>query len=213
MLAINTFPDEIIIQILAQPAIDLRTLGAIMTVSSKLRRLVLHVLMVYRLPTLLLALTVEQEGKSRITTNYRFSYFCPTSLTILLTADKPKTRRYYTSKACPVVRSMAIKDASDSSSDSLCAIPSIYYPQSLKKLSAQKEGHHVLQASSWKLAYNITNIQKPEYYLTPVSVAVEFGHLITVESVNRPVDHPSRNYSLFVKLNKVKRCATDLFSM
>lgn len=184
-----------------------------MTVSSKLRRLVLHVLMVYRLPTLLLALTVEQEGKSRITTNYRFSYFCPTSLTILLTADKPKTRRYYTSKACPVVRSMAIKDASDSSSDSLCAIPSIYYPQSLKKLSAQKEGHHVLQASSWKLAYNITNIQKPEYYLTPVSVAVEFGHLITVESANRSVDHPSRNYSLFVKLNKVKRCATDLFSM
>ncbi|KAL9556794.1 hypothetical protein MBANPS3_001692 [Mucor bainieri] len=183
MLTIDTFPDEIIIQILSQPALDLRTLGTLMTVSDKLHRLVIHVLAVYRLPGLQLALTVEQEGKSRITTNYTLARFDSTSLTICMVAHDPKPRRYYTSKACPVVRSMALLDMD--STPTTTTMPRMYYPQGAKKLVAQKEGHHILQASSWKLAYQITDIQKPEYYLTPVSIAMDFGHLITLESVNR----------------------------
>ncbi|CAO3655696.1 unnamed protein product [Mucor fragilis] len=203
MLTIDTSPDEIIIRILSQPTMDLHTLGIVMSVSARLRRLVIHVLAMYRLPDIQLAFTVEQEGKSRATTHYTFSRFHPTSLTVFLTAHQPKARRYYTSKACPVVRSMAL--------DTSTAMPDMYYPQGAKTLSARKQGLHILQAPCWKLAYHITNIQKPEYYLTPVSIAVDFGHLITLESVNRHVDHHHHHPS-FVKLNKMKRWASSLFS-
>ncbi|KAK4513746.1 POLIIIAc domain-containing protein [Mucor velutinosus] len=210
MLTIDTFPDEIIIQILLQPTMDLRTLIILMTVSSKLRRLAIHALTVYRLPRLQLLLTVEQEGKSRITTSYKFSLFHTTSLTVLLTAHHPKPRRYYTSKACPAVRSMALNTINTATSSA----PGTYYPQGARKLSAQKEGFHILQASSWQLAYQITNIQKPEYYLTPVSIAIKFSHLVTLESVNRPVDHHHHHHriSSFIKLNKMKKWAAGRFS-
>ncbi|KAF1802108.1 hypothetical protein FB192DRAFT_1248067, partial [Mucor lusitanicus] len=101
-------PDEIIIQVLSQRTMDLRTLATVMAVSARLRRLVIHVLAMYRLPDLQLALTVEQEGKSRITTSYEFGRFNSTSLTVVMVAHQPKARRYYTSKASPVVRSMAL---------------------------------------------------------------------------------------------------------
>ncbi|GAN10362.1 hypothetical protein MAM1_0346d09901 [Mucor ambiguus] len=212
MLNTDALPDEIITQILSQPTMDLRTLETLMAVSAKLHRLVIHVLGMYRLPSLQLALTVEQEGKSRITASYKFSYFDSASLTVFMTADDPKARRYYRSKACPVVRSMALYTANTPTAPT----PGMYYPQGTKKLSVQKKGLHILQASSWKLAYQITNIQKPEYYLTPVSITMDFGHLITLESVNRPVDrrhHQHYHSSFDIKLNKMKRWATSLFSM
>ncbi|KAL0143387.1 hypothetical protein V8B55DRAFT_1560760 [Mucor lusitanicus] len=209
MLTIDTFPDEIIIQVLSQRTMDLRTLATVMAVSARLRRLVIHVLAMYRLPDLQLALTVEQEGKSRITTSYEFGRFNSTSLTVVMVAHQPKARRYYTSKASPVVRSMALLPTTNDTPTT--AMPNLYYPSSAKKLSAKKEGIHILQASAWKLAYRITSIQKPEYYLTPVSIAIDFAHLITLESVHCPAKYRSSNSSM-IKLNKAKRWAAGLFS-
>lgn len=224
---LDAFPDEIIIQILSQSKIDLKTLGILMFVSTKIRRLSIHVLMLYRLPAVKLALTIEQEGKSRMTTRFEFCHFCPRSLNTLFTADLSNARRYYTNKACPVVRSMSIEDDfqsefltlvgnNDTTKTHPCyatspddSYPHMYYPNSAKKLSAQKGGFYILQLLPWKLAYRITNVQKPEYYLKPINITVGFQHLIRLEYLNNHTDQ--HMYKIF-KMNRIKKWAIRLFS-
>ncbi|CAO3630744.1 unnamed protein product [Mucor fragilis] len=247
-------PDEIITLILSQSSIGINSLRTCMLVSSKLRRISLYILEYHRLPATQLFLTIDQEGKSKITTRFEFSHFCPVSLTTLYTSYQPIARRYYTDKAYPVVRSMAIGDvncdiqsssasiasstsdtlvgscSSSSSSLSVAKQPSytstptdlasVYYHGNAKKLSAQKEGFHILQVSphlanqgsSWKLAYRITDKRKPEYYLTPINISVGFKHLMKLDSLNQDMDVNMARRKLPLKnINKVKHWVNRLF--
>ncbi|KAF1798263.1 hypothetical protein FB192DRAFT_1263129, partial [Mucor lusitanicus] len=108
--SLEAVPDEIVTLILSQPSIGIKALRTCMSVSSKLRRISLYILEYHRLPATQLSLTIDQEGKSKMTTRFEFSHFCPVSLTTLYTSYQPMARRYYTDKAYPVVRSMSIED-------------------------------------------------------------------------------------------------------
>ncbi|GAN05398.1 hypothetical protein MAM1_0090c04869 [Mucor ambiguus] len=231
----------------------IKSLRTCMLVSSKLRRISLYVLEYYRLPATQLSLMTDQEGKSKITTRFEFSHFCPVSLTTLYTSHQPIARRYYTNKAYPVVRSMAIENAScdiQSSSASIASsisstlvgsyssssstpvakqprytdtrsdLASVYYHGSAKKLSAQKEGFHILQVSphlanqgsSWKLAYRITDKRKPEYYMTPINISIGFKHLMRLDARNQDMDVNVVTKSLPSKsMNKMKHWVSRLF--
>ncbi|CEP12184.1 hypothetical protein [Parasitella parasitica] len=170
---LDILPDEIIILILSECVIDLKTLTSLMSVSSRLRCLSIHVLAHYRLPATSLLITIDQEGKSKVTTQFEFSHFCPESFNTLYTSNHPTARRYYIEKAYPVVRSMSIKGTclvqplSASSSTTfvgsdrplLAKQPScttklsdpalVYHYGNPKKLSAQEEGFHILQVSPY----------------------------------------------------------------
>lgn len=243
---LDIFPDEIIILILTQHVIDLRSLKVLMSVSSRMRRLCIHVLKCNRLPAMQISLTVDQEGKSKVTSRFEFSHFCPLSLNTLFTSNKPTARRYYTDKAYPVIRSMAIEDAchirpssesivsssvtlvgSDSSSvakqpsyttEPFGSIP-VYHLGNAKKLSAQKEGFHILQVSprstnhesSWKLAYRITDKQKPEYSLTPINITIGFEHLLKLDALNADTSNNIEKIHYTKTINKIKNWVNRLF--
>lgn len=223
---LDTFPNEIIILILTKCAIiDLKTLKILMSVSSRMRRISIHVLTCIRLPAIQLSLVIDQEGKSRATSKFEFTHFCPLFQNVLFTSQQPITRRYYTHKAYPVVRSMAIGDnrpdikfssisSSLSSSVTLASSHSsstidrqstntatstasynstdVYYLGSPKKLSAQKEGFHILQVPScssnrgpsWKLAYRITDKYRSEYLLTPITITIGYKYLLKLDALN-----------------------------
>ncbi|KAK4510894.1 uncharacterized protein ATC70_004198 [Mucor velutinosus] len=252
---LEALPEEIITLILSQSSIDIKALRTCMSVSSKLRRISLYILEYYRLPATQLSLTIDQEGKSKMTTRFGFSHFCPVSLTTLYTSYQPMARRYYTDKAYPVVRSMAIdyascdiqsssvsiasstsgtlvgscSSSSSSSSISVAKQPcytntpsdlaSVYYHGNAKKLSAQKEGLHILQVSphlanqrlSWKLAYRITDKRKPEYYMSLISISIGFKHLMKLDALNQGVDVNATTRKLPLKsMNKMKNWVNRL---
>lgn len=248
---LNTFPDEIIALILSQSSMDIKSLRTCLSVSSKLRRISLYILEYHRLPATQLFLTIDQEGKSKMTTRFEFSHFCPVSLNTLYTSNQPIARRYYTDKAYPVVRSMAIEDASfdiQSSSASIASstsgtlvgscsssslsvakqpgytstpsdLASVYYHGNAKKLSAQKEGFHILQVSphltnhgpSWKLAYRITDKRKPEYYMTPINISIGFKHLVKLDALNHNANVIVTSEPPLKSMNKVKHWVNRLF--
>ncbi|KAG2205913.1 hypothetical protein INT46_002533 [Mucor plumbeus] len=243
---LDIFPDEIIILILTQQILDLRSLKVLMSVSSRMRQLCNHVLKYNRLPAMQLSLTVDQEGKSKVTSKFEFSHFCPLSLNTLFTSNQPTARRYYTDKAYPVIRSMAIEDTChvQSSSESVASssatlvgsdsssvakqpsytttpfnsIP-VYHLGNAKKLSAQKEGFHILQVSprstnhesSWKLAYRITDKHKPEYFLTPINITIGFEHLLKLDALNTDTNNNIERMHYAKTVNKMKNWVNRLF--
>ncbi|KAI8080153.1 uncharacterized protein B0P05DRAFT_571296 [Gilbertella persicaria] len=110
-LAFDRLPDELMILILSQPVIALETLRNMQSISKRINQLVLHVLNYYRLPAIQIGISIDQEGKNRITTQFVFSQFCPITRTIRFILTQPqKARRYYTNKAIPVIRFLNTKD-------------------------------------------------------------------------------------------------------
>jgi hypothetical protein len=239
-IAFDRIPDEILVHILAQPIIDLPTLGIVMNLSERFRQLVMRVLCYYRLPAIEMALSIDQEGKSRITNRFEFSHFCNMTCNAVFVNAQPIPKRYYTNKACPVVRLIAKEDyymrasqlqsemppAPTSSSfmpvqqeddckekalrtsqkrshsyDSIIQKPAAMSTDSNSKvqnykLQAQKEGLHILQvtplqsrifqlpnmgASSWRMAYQVSNKERHEYYLTPTNFCIRLEQLFQFE--------------------------------
>jgi hypothetical protein len=109
-LAFDRIPDEILVHILAQPILNLSTLSAVMHVSQRLYQLVMRVLVHYRLPAIEMALSIDQEGKSKVTNRFEFSHFCNMTLHAVFVNVQPIPKRYYTNKAYPVVRLMSMED-------------------------------------------------------------------------------------------------------
>ncbi|KAL9552686.1 hypothetical protein MBANPS3_003644 [Mucor bainieri] len=229
---LEAVPDEIIALILLQPSIDIRSIRTCMAVSSKLRQISLYILEYHRLPATQLSLTIDQEGKSKMTTRFEFSHFCPMSLATLYTSYQPLARRYYTDKAYPVVRSMAIEDtsyetqsssASIASSTSGTLVGSSSSSSSASSVAKQPSYtntpsdsasvyYHANQGSSWKLAYRITDKRKPEYYLTPISISVGFKHLMKLDALNQGIDvNETTEKSSLKSINKMKQWVNQLW--
>ncbi|KAL0136082.1 hypothetical protein V8B55DRAFT_1568459 [Mucor lusitanicus] len=229
--SLEAVPDEIVTLILSQPSIGIKALRTCMSVSSKLRRISLYILEYHRLPATQLSLTIDQEGKSKMTTRFEFSHFCPVSLTTLYTSYQPMARRYYTDKAYPVVRSMSIEDTScdvQSSSASIASSTSgtlVGSCSSSSSTSVAKQPsytntpsdlasvyYHANQGSSWKLAYRITDKRKPEYYMTPINISIGFKHLMKLDALNQGVDANVATRKLPLKsMNKMKHWVNQLF--
>ncbi|KAI9349345.1 hypothetical protein BD770DRAFT_394895 [Pilaira anomala] len=106
----DQLPNEIIIHILSQPVIDLSTLGNILELSPRMKHLALHVLNQYRLPSLQVSLQIDQEGKNRVTSRFQLDRFDSATLNVSMSCTNKRSRRYYNSRASPLIRTITIKD-------------------------------------------------------------------------------------------------------
>lgn len=106
----DQLPNEIIIHILSQPVIDLPTLGNILELSPRMKNLALHVLNQYRLPSLQIALQIDQEGKNRVTSRFQLDRFDSETLNVSMSCTNKRSRRYYSNRASPLIRTISIKD-------------------------------------------------------------------------------------------------------
>ncbi|KAI8979354.1 hypothetical protein BDF20DRAFT_869095 [Mycotypha africana] len=104
----DRLPDELIIQILCQPVIDFPTLRRMRCLSERMYRLCDHALQHALLPSTVLSVTIEQEGKSRISPLFNFMQFCQVTGHALFMSCQTLPRRYYADRANPVVRSLTI---------------------------------------------------------------------------------------------------------
>ncbi|KAI7893558.1 uncharacterized protein EV154DRAFT_393748, partial [Mucor mucedo] len=103
-------PDEIVIQILSQSIIDLETLGRVVGVSSRMYQLGVHVLNHYRLPSIQISLMIDQEGRNKMVSQFEVTRLDPINLSVYLTCTDKRPRRYYASKASPVIRTLSMTD-------------------------------------------------------------------------------------------------------
>lgn len=123
-LIFNSIPDEILVHILAQPMIDLLTLGSVMNISERFFQLAMRVLSHYRLPAIEMALSIDQEGKSRVTNRFEYSHFCNMTLNAVFVNPQPTPKRYYTNKAYPSVRLISMEDYYTCQEDDPVQLPS-----------------------------------------------------------------------------------------
>jgi hypothetical protein len=108
--ALDILPDEILIHIISQSLLDLNDLGHVLEVSQRMCQLGLHVFIQYRLPSLKFAVSIDQEGRNRITSKFQFNQLDEVSLSISLICLGKTPRRYYSNKASPIIRSILITD-------------------------------------------------------------------------------------------------------
>lgn len=108
--AFDRLPDEILIHILSQSIIDLYTLTQVLDVSQRMCQLSLFVLTQYRLPALKMAISLDQEGRNRITSKFCFDQLDCANLSIAMKCIAKTPRRYYSNKASPIIRSITAKD-------------------------------------------------------------------------------------------------------
>lgn len=148
-LELTHLPDEIIIRIISQPVLELNTLGKLMHVSRRIRLLALYVFGQYRLPSVQISLTIDQEGKNRIVSTFGVDNIDPTNLSITFNNTGKRPRRYYSNRASPIIRNMIMTDNySSNKNSSNVKSSSLYdfssddsssYNSNEKEYAAQKE--------------------------------------------------------------------------
>ncbi|GAA5815599.1 hypothetical protein MFLAVUS_009111 [Mucor flavus] len=111
---LEKLPDEILIHIFSQSALDFDTLGSVMELSPRMKYLGIHVLRHYRLGCLQMSLQIDQEGKNRISSKFQVERFDPATFSVSMTCINKTPRRYYSNRASPLIRSMNIADSYNS---------------------------------------------------------------------------------------------------
>lgn len=191
----DRLPDEMIIQILLQPILDLETLGKVIGVSSRMYHLGVHVLNQYRLPSIQLSLMIDQEGRNKMTSQFRVERLDPVRLSVYFTCINKKSRRYYSSKASPFIRTMAITDHYNASSliDDLFTDDASVKSKDIsivgdtnkiinRKIQIKQEGLHILEPKRrWKYSYQISQKNHYEYHLLPIGLVIPLYQLISLD--------------------------------
>lgn len=108
--AFNNLPNEVIILILSQPILSIRTLYDMMKISKRIFDLCLHVLVHYRFPLYIIEASIDQEGHNRSVTSFSFLGVEAETMCIQFETKYPYPRRYYTNKEVPMIRRMMIRD-------------------------------------------------------------------------------------------------------
>lgn len=111
-IAIERLPDELLLDILLQPVIDLKTLCAMTRTTPRLRFLVMGILRTYKLPHISLATATEQEGRCKVTVQYVFDSLDERTLCVrfLPLKSTPKRYRHDTTAAVPILRHILLSD-------------------------------------------------------------------------------------------------------
>ncbi|ORY91946.1 hypothetical protein BCR43DRAFT_497534 [Syncephalastrum racemosum] len=111
-IAIERLPDELLLHILLQPVIDLKTLCAMTRTTPRLRFLVMGILRTYKLPHISFATATEQEGRCKATVQYVFDSLDERTLCARFVPLKsaPKRYRHDTTAAVPILRHMLLSD-------------------------------------------------------------------------------------------------------
>lgn len=188
----DRLPDEMIIQILVQPILDLDTIGQVIGVSSRMYQLGVYVLNQYRLPSIQLSLMIDQEGKNKMTSQFKVEHLDPIHLSVYFTCTDKRPRRYYSSKASPFIRTMSIIDHYNASTiDSFLDDVSIKSKDFSvrdtnkiinRKIQIKQEGLHILQPKRrWKYSYEISQKTHYEYHLLPIGLAIPLYQFISLD--------------------------------
>ncbi|KAI8365437.1 hypothetical protein EDC96DRAFT_429471, partial [Choanephora cucurbitarum] len=108
---LDRLPDEILIEILSQPILSLNTLQVIQSVSNRMHSLCNYVLRHKRLPAIYLDVSMDQEGKSRVTSVFQLHQLSSDNANLHFKPLRPHvSKRYYTDKAAPVIRLVRMTD-------------------------------------------------------------------------------------------------------
>lgn len=147
-LELTNLPDEIIIHIISQPVLELNTLGRLVHVSKRIRHLALHVFSQYRLPSLQISLTIDQEGKNRIVSTFQVDNVDPTNLSVTFNNTGKRPRRYYSNRALPIIRNMIMTDNYSSNKISDAMNDSSLYDFSSDDSSSYNSKEYAVQKES-----------------------------------------------------------------
>ena len=109
-LTLDKIPDEIIIAILSQSILNLNAFGQLIRVSKRIQNLALYVLQQYRLPAIRIKLSIDQEGKNRIISQFHIGKINESNLCITFGSKGKRPRRYYSNRALPMIRSISMTD-------------------------------------------------------------------------------------------------------
>jgi hypothetical protein len=104
----NTIPDEILLNILSQPVLDLKSLASITAVSKRFHSLGLHVIIFNYLRTMQLSTLIDQEGHGQFTTTYDYDAFDEKMMGVTFKSILPISKRYYSSNEAPTLRCASI---------------------------------------------------------------------------------------------------------
>lgn len=190
----DRLPDEMLIQILVQPILDLETIGQVIGVSLRMYQLGVYVLNQYRLPSLQLSLMIDQEGRNKMTSQFKVARLDPNSLSVYFACLDTKPRRYYTSKASPFIRTMSITDHYNASSclhfmDTVSIKSKEDFPVgdtnkiiNRKIQQIKQEGLHIFEPKRrWKYSYQISQKTLHEYHLLQVGLTIPLYRLISLD--------------------------------
>ncbi|KAI7869475.1 hypothetical protein BDF14DRAFT_1781653 [Spinellus fusiger] len=117
-LAFYRLSNELILYILQQPTIDLKTLYTMSRLSKRFHSLAICALKVYRLPHIRLMVGTDQEGRGKATTCFRFQSLDSTHLTATFVATTLDPKRYCRnkSKEPPILRHISMTDSDQDTS-------------------------------------------------------------------------------------------------
>ncbi|KAI8972938.1 hypothetical protein BDB01DRAFT_808647 [Pilobolus umbonatus] len=101
---LDRLPDEIILNIITLFVDDFRTLYALMNVSARMAYLTANMLKHNMFRRLSITITVDQEGRSRASTQFLFNSYDEITNSIVFNALNPAKRRYYSYKESPTIR-------------------------------------------------------------------------------------------------------------
>ncbi|CAO3703259.1 unnamed protein product [Rhizopus stolonifer] len=111
----NSLPDEIIILIISELISDPDTIHNIMMISKRMSDLSLHVLANHMLPVYSIETVIDQEGRNRTFTQFKFEGVNTETHSVSFIAISPSIRRYYTNKEAPTIRQAMLKDHNSTS--------------------------------------------------------------------------------------------------
>ncbi|KAI8878535.1 hypothetical protein K501DRAFT_195622 [Backusella circina FSU 941] len=191
----DLLPDEILLNILLQPVLDLKSLATITAVSKRFYHLGLHVIICNYLKTIQLSTLIDQEGHGQFTTSYTFDAFDEKMMSATFKSIYPKSKRYYSSKESPTLRYASIDYQLDSDTK-LTGLETLKYNNITRIFPFSNHPIHknmsvAERRFSWEFSYQITKLKnnngsdtKNEYYLTPLQLTLHINHLIKLESNN-----------------------------
>lgn len=190
----DRLPDEMIIQILSQAILDLETLGRVIEVSSRMYQLGVHVLNHYRLPSIQISLMIDQEGRNKMTSQFKATRLDP-NLSVFFSCLEKRPRRYYASKASPVIRTLSMMDHYTNHHASIYSCLDAESIQSKdnivgdtskimnRKLQIKQEGVYWFEPKKqWFYSYEISQKSSHDYHLLQLSLSIPLYRLITLEN-------------------------------
>ncbi|KAI8386978.1 hypothetical protein BD560DRAFT_420173 [Blakeslea trispora] len=205
-LALDCLPDEILVLILSQSILPISTLQAMQSISDRLHVLCNYVLTYKRFPAIHLDVSIDQEGKSRVTTVFRFKQFCSDKANIQFVSSQPhKPRRYYTGKAAPVIRMVRMTDTYMQAQSTLVdhldektqtedmSLKKKNYGSKSMKLRTLRDGIYKIEKSKhllfnksicFNLTYKISCRQQSEYHASLLGISLSSDYLLKQISVN-----------------------------
>lgn len=113
--SIERLPDDVLIYLLLCPDLDFATLSNFAYTSQRMRALVYRVLQYYLLPNIQIAATIDQEGRGRWTSYYKFLHLDPETFSAIFCPFHNGFKRYRCdgSTESPTLRHLMIVHTTD----------------------------------------------------------------------------------------------------